>query len=417
MGAVISFTSMPTDPSRQYPATGRGARWVRRWKPVDRYARLALVFTCMGLALRFTIASVTLGTNDAWIWFNFGRSFNDIGLGVYAASPDMIHPPLPLVWSWVSYRLNGTFDVAFCLLMKLPAIFGDVISCWALWKIGVAGAGRRAAMMLVATMALNPAAILISAAHCNTDNLYTAFTLWSLYLAQRQRMLLSGVLLGAAINVKLIPVIFLPVLLLCCRNPREWTAFAGGLVAMLVPFVIVGAATHGESIARIAGYGSAEQNWGVNYVLRLLEANGVASTWASDLRTHYRGGLGKVVLLVSVLTAAFFCRRRGAGPLMAGAISAAIFLVTASGFGVQYVVLPVVLALAVSVRSGLVLGMLGGAFLVATYWAFCAQIDPMYFRFTTFIPPPASYLGLLLWVALAAFAVRALVRTAKTAVE
>src|ERR1019366_9339248 len=87
----------------------------------------------------------------------------------------------------------------FAHLIKLPGLAGEALILWALWRF----AGPQAS----AAYAWLPAAILVSGFHGNTDCLHAAFVLVAVIAFDRQRYFLAGLLLAAALNVKLIPLL------------------------------------------------------------------------------------------------------------------------------------------------------------------------------------------------------------------
>ena len=69
---------------------------------------------------------------------------------------------------------------------------------------------------------MEPVRILVSGYHGNTDAVYAMLSLLAVYLLQdRNRPLLAGLALGLAINIKLIPVLLIPPLVLAAQSIRE----------------------------------------------------------------------------------------------------------------------------------------------------------------------------------------------------
>src|SRR5205814_9830382 len=114
----------------------------------------------------------------------------------------------------------------FPYLFKLAPIAADAVTCWLLWRIWHPRAGAIWAAAAAAIYAWNPVAILISAHHCNTDSIYAMLCLAAVYVIESRRgsvgaWFWGGLLLGAAINVKLIPVLLIPPLVILCRDLHQ----------------------------------------------------------------------------------------------------------------------------------------------------------------------------------------------------
>jgi hypothetical protein len=113
-------------------------------------------------------------------------------------------------------------------------------------------------------------AILVGGYHCNTDTIYAFFCLLSVYyLEERRAWLAGGLALAAAVNVKLTPVLLVPVLLLSARRWPDALRFVGGLAVGVVPFVPVLVLAGDKFYANAIRYGSNPDNWGVTYLLML----------------------------------------------------------------------------------------------------------------------------------------------------
>jgi 4-amino-4-deoxy-L-arabinose transferase-like glycosyltransferase len=137
---------------------------------------------------------------------------------VYAVTERYPYPP---VWIWIVAGLRGLatlIQVPFDALVRAPATLGDlgigvVLYGYARDRIG---AGWRA-LTPSALYLLNPAVLLISAAHGQFDSLVILFVLLAFYLRGRQqngRWLSAGLALGIAIALKGFPILLLPYLVM-----------------------------------------------------------------------------------------------------------------------------------------------------------------------------------------------------------
>lgn len=370
-----------------------------------RYRRLAIAIVLLGLAIRLVIASSTLGTNDTLTWQRFGRVICAEGLvASYVAENDLNHPPLTALWAALSFKLAGEDTLRFALLMRLPAIAGDLLAFALLWRIGLSRfTSERTALALVAAAALNPVLIFISSFHTNTDNLYAALILLALTLGGRQRPLLAGLAMGAAMNVKIIPLLLLPALLTSSRRATDALKMLAGFAMPLALFIVPTLATHGVFFRRLFLYKSNAEHWGILLLIRMTEKIGVDPQTVSDLAWRYFDMAGKWIMLTMILLAAAWSSRKKATPETAGALAACMFLCFAPGFGVQYLALPAVLILAASLRGGVWFAGLGGAFLFMVYFMYLDEGDRFRSFFITQLFAPTVYVGLIPWAVMLIF--------------
>ena len=118
-------------------------------------------------------------------------------------------------------------SLRFARWTKLPGLAGEALGMSALWRF----CGRPA----FAVYALCPAAILISGFHGNTDCLYVALVLVAAIAFDRQRYFLSGLLWSAALNVKLMPLVLIPMVVSRhteCQWPRSGSPGSGLAVGL-----------------------------------------------------------------------------------------------------------------------------------------------------------------------------------------
>ncbi len=192
----------------------------------------------LGLAIRFLLAAVTWGSNDANTFNQFGFFITRDGLmNTYRYDSYLNHPPLPALWTVVAWRLtcplipdedghlhaeqltSDTPGPWFSAVMKIPALAADCVAAWLIYRIFRNRGTARRAMGVAAIYAWSLCAILVSGYHCNTDPIYAFFCLLCIYFMQDKRMFFwSGVALAAAVNVKLTPILLVPPLVLTLRR-------------------------------------------------------------------------------------------------------------------------------------------------------------------------------------------------------
>lgn len=323
----------------------------------------------LGTMLRLAIAGVSYGTNDMSTWGFIGNHVRWNGLlETYRQhTSQMNHPPLPVLWAALT-TMSGSAWLAG-VLMKLPAIVGDGLSCALLAMIFTRRGEIRLAKLASLAMALSPIAILISGYHCNTDNLYAALGLLAVYLAaDRRRFFWAGLALGGAINVKLIPVLLIPVLFALCRNRDQVIYLLIGLAIAAVPFLPL--LTILDAVRQnMVQYTPPESDWGIIYILHDLMRNPNLEPYATRFLNEYKL-LGRLAIIAGVLTVCISSRlfkRFALTGYELAALVYSIFLVLAPGFGPQYLVIIVPFMLILSTRRAWIYGSIAGVFVLLNY--------------------------------------------------
>jgi len=358
----------------------------------------------VAIIIRVGIAGVADGTNDALTWRFIAETISENGLiATYQSYERLNHPPLAALWSQLALQSGAWFT----LVMKIPAIAGDALSVALLGMIWLERNDPARARAAMIAMALSPIAIIISGYHCNTDNLYAFFSLLSMYLlGTRRQFFAGGLALGAAINVKLIPVLLIPAAFSFCRSWGDFRRLSAALGLSAIPFLplLLGAPDAVKS--NMLSYVPPVSPWGIAHLIRDI---GVHPSYAAaaDQMLHTYRLLGQWLILgcVGALCLLHFRRPRWHG-LELGTLVFALFLVLAPGFGTQYTTIIVPLLLGVSISRAWTYGVLAGLYSALMFGAYLVvdPSDPDRFRhpFLTLFPqsgppPPAGEIGLLAW--------------------
>jgi hypothetical protein len=182
-------------------------------------------------------------------------------------------------------------------------------------------------------MAICPASILISGFHGNTDPVMIFFVLLSVYLLQLNRPMtwLAGLAFGMSMNIKVLPLMFIPALFWFLPNARRRIEFFGSAAAIFVtaslpylvqdPFFV---------LVRVFLYRSIYGLWGLSRLFTELGA-------PASLNRLY-GAMGAVGLLAGVTAISFRMNRAKKKPplfLQFGLVMF-FFMALTPGFGVQY---------------------------------------------------------------------------------
>ncbi len=262
-------------------------------------------------------------------WGLYHHKFSDVGRA-FNYLPSMLHfvRSVRFLSDWTHWPF------AFCL--RLLSIVADAGSALVLWKI-VEGRALKSnittspwAFLLYL---IAPAAIWVSGFHGNTDAVMLFFLLLSLLLLQRQQAAwLVGVAFGMSLNIKLMPLIFVPLFLLFLETPRRRieysivvaaTVFCAGLPYFVQDPVFI---WH-----RAFGYNGLYGTWGISHLLNLL---------SPELKTAnlFFQQFGKFILLSSLLFYSVWLNRLPTKPdlLRQLALLMLLFFTVTPAFGAQY---------------------------------------------------------------------------------
>ncbi len=375
----------------------------RIWAPGRARPRLLVALGVAGLLARVVLWCVTEGTNDIRTWARFAMAIDVYGLdGTYLRDPTFNHPPLmgllaQATWH-VAPRLGATFGRSFKVYSMLAEL-GIALLLAAIWR-------RRAkpeqAAAAFAAYGWALCCILVSAYHGNTDPVYWFLVLAAVYLMQdRDAPFFAGLALGAALNVKLIPVLVALPLAACSRSLRAFVRFAAGGLLAVVPFVglVLSFAPEGRAafVRNVFGYGSYRENWGIELIERALIAAFQTSAPPIAIAVYDVGNVyarhGSQILLACTTALAVYqlaTRRTRLDAYALAALCFCLFLVLAQGFGVQYLGAVVPLLLAVRIRDGFAFATMAGLFIALIYASFVRTWSPVYSEHNYFSPAFAA---------------------------
>ncbi|HVT90500.1 MAG TPA: hypothetical protein VHD56_16720 [Tepidisphaeraceae bacterium] len=358
-----------------------------------------VLWACLivGMVLRLGLSAVSQGSNDAATWERFGHQISEHGLiEAYRIEDTMNHPPLPLLWAQFSTHFGERARFAF--VMKLPAILADAGTILLLYSIWQKRSDARRTKLACIGMAISPVAILVGAYHCNTDNVYAFLTLLAMHLLWSvQSFFWGGLVIAAAINVKLVPILLIPVAFSLCRNRMDALKVLAGLAFGVIPFLIFLQAPD-LLLRNLLKYAPPISEWGVPYFLHSAQKELAYSDLATVILQHYLWiGRWSIVVIAILLGITSRIWRHWNGYELSALVYSTM-LVLAPGFGVQYTVIVVPSLLAMSIWRSWLYGILGGLFLLLIYWAYLVpDVRPFYSSFGGEFPMPGPLFGLLAW--------------------
>jgi len=364
--------------------------------PRERLPHLLLGLGAVGYLLRLILWAVSQGSNDIRTWYYFSLNIALHGLEeTYYQQPLFNHPPLMGLWSEVALTFAEWSGMAFPLVFKVPSLVAELVTGLALFQLYKRRGEMLSACAAFAAYGLSLSCMMISGYHGNTDAIYFSLAFLAAVAMDRRSPFWSGVLLGAAINIKLIPVLLGVPLASCCTNRRDLVRFLGGAALGGIPFlwVLVSFEDHSRAafIENLFMYRSNLEYWGVELMVRWAYRwtyywfPGFADA-AREFGNFYSAIGGKLLLLGSALLGAAHAlqsRKLRPGRTLLNAyqlctLAFALFLLLGSGFGVQYVGCIVAPMIATSVLSGVLVSTTTGVFITVVYLHFVTDWWPVF---------------------------------------
>ena len=295
----------------------------------------------------------------------------DVGLYFKATAEAVVHGRDPLMtlpgreWNFLElmpyvHALELESGLPWVFAVKIAPIAADLVLVWIVSRLA-GEQGRTRALQY----AVNPLSLLVASLHGQVEPVALALALGGVLLLRRDRPVLAGILLGAAVAAKTWPIVIL-VAVLPLRQPRQAAKIVAGSavapVACLASGVIFLGTNVPHALSRLISYSGFVDNW----------------TWSGTLMLlGHKGGIGysspfigpaALLIVAGVFTTLCLVRRRPPEARALGALAAV--LVCTAGFGTQYLfwVLPLTIALSARWRNQYVIA--------ASAWAATAYLVP-----------------------------------------
>jgi len=342
-----------------------------------------LAIGVLGLAARLYVVHESVGCNDMTTWHDFARATNKLGLGyLYDNEPGFNHPPLMGLLAGFCEKVSLATGARFEVLFKAPSIMADMVSATLIHQTWQLRRPRYAALAFT-LFCWSPPSILVTAFHGNTDSICASLSLLAALLVDRARPLLGGLALGAAVNVKLIPLMLVPLLISSAGGQKRIARFLVGLSMGVIPFIPVMVWHWKGYYAHALVYKSNPYQWGITAMLAQLGSAPHVGQFSQELNTFWIDEGPRVILLVSLTLAAInlWTRRWDARKLTACGFGAFLFLTP--GFGVQYLVYPVPVLFSVNLKHAFVYSLVAGLYAFLLYYTSWDGTHPFY----SFVPP------------------------------
>jgi hypothetical protein len=343
----------------------------------------------LGVILRAVQIATSIGTVDAANWISHILWVDKLGvLRAYHGSRLINHPTLGLEIAFWSWRLGKALGLHFFDVFRVLMSAADVVTALALFGIGRRVGGDKGVWFALVFF-LSPASVFISAFHCNSDPLMVMFIVLALLATVKERPIAAGLLIAAAVGIKIIAFAALPLMLFGFRGWRARLRYLGaaalvGAIVFLPPFMASG----WIAIRNIFGYTGWSFTWGLRFVFgtRVLTAVLLVAfftLWSMEAWRAVRSGVVEPQRLIR--TAGF--------PFL-------LVLFLGPGFAVQYMmwILPFA-AFVASRNAALLLHGLVSLFLFTVYTSWAGEW-PWLWANRPFHPQWVSLLGLVVWGAI-----------------
>jgi hypothetical protein len=331
-----------------------------------------LTAALLALAVKLACAALTLGTNDADSFYNFGRFISEHGLlAQYRATPEFNHTPLTGRFGALIYGLGH--GAGFNFLLRVPGILADfaVVQALLRWSQIEGRPSPRALVLL----ALSPVSLMISGFHGNVDGVLV----WLLVLAAIEcsagRPMWCGLWFGLACNVKIIPLLVAPIFFF------HWFARERALRFFLLASVVISVGWIYPLVTipkiflnNVLGYGSNWGGWGITYWLGKTGIAAFAPFGFSGLTSVELATMSalKAAIVAAALIVAW--KRRGLDPnqvFTTLTVVWTVFFAFAPGIGAQYLVWLAPFALVTSFRWWCAITAASSVFLFVFYNTIC----------------------------------------------
>jgi uncharacterized membrane protein len=224
----------------------------------------------------------------------------------------------------------------------LPGIVADLVVVLILLRIWKTDARLRRHSWTLVLFALSPVSLMISGFHGNTDSVMVMFLVIASYFCLRPRPSWCGVCLALSCQIKVIPLLFIPIFFFFWLHRRA-------IVSFLLPFVATSMVLWSEPLLKfpalfirnVLSYGSFWGIWGITYWLRVTGMATFSWVWMAGFSPAQTAiaTILKCLIVLSVFAIAW--RRRmldGRSLLESIAYGWLIFFVFSPGVCVQYMV-------------------------------------------------------------------------------
>jgi hypothetical protein len=204
----------------------------------------------LGLAIREFLAPWTGHPYDFEIWTRLGFYMQNfvnpygrlpyvqgLSFSPYATTGSISYPPFSAFIFALTYRLYALLGepsrFLYYFLLKQPMVWADIGSAVVLAKIILLSGDARSARTAFLVWLYFPLGIIISSMWGQLDPIALFLALLTIYFFQSSKWLPSAAILGLAIYLKTLPIVFLPVFLMQLRTRNSRLGYS--FVSLVIP--------------------------------------------------------------------------------------------------------------------------------------------------------------------------------------
>lgn len=246
--------------------------------PVERSRAAIWVVSAAAIALvlKLLIAFSTIGTNDVVMFYRFSHELMRHGLE-WTYRNDLLfnHPPLiayflRAICAFSERPFAQEIGLTFPFLLRLPGIIADFLVVVTLLRIRQQKPELHLPVWALLLFALSPVSLMVSGFHGNTDSIMVMFLVLATCAGLRNQPLRCGIFFALSCQIKVVPVLFLPILIFFWLHRRA-------LLTFLIPLCVTTLVCWSEPLLvfplvfakNVLSYGSTWGIWGFSYLLRL----------------------------------------------------------------------------------------------------------------------------------------------------
>lgn len=330
-----------------------------------------------GTVLRVAIVAGSIGTNDVYNWLQFDNLLGEVGISdAYGHHPELNHPPLMLVILHGLSRLSSLTGIQLTDLLRLLQTAADALAYFVLLFLGRELFPPRLATTPAFVLMLAPISMFISGFHANSDPLMISLVLLAVGFFVADRSFLSGIALGLACGIKILPLLVVPFFFLLSRRAdrvRFILGLASSLAGIFLPLLVTGGT---GPLRQIFGYSGLTGEWGLIPTLLLLNQrfpDALTSTALFKAAVIYND-YGRSITVAGLFILYAWCLRlvgseeRERMLISFIGLTFLLFLALTPSYGVQYLVWPVAfLSFLLSFRTAIALIAVLSAYVFLTY--------------------------------------------------
>ncbi len=302
----------------------------------------------LALLIKLVIAWNTFGTNDVITFYIFGEWLAHHGLEwTYQHTILFNHPPLTAVFLRSIYWLCNlpllqTLGVSYPFLLRLPGILADFVVVLLLVSLNRRSSVCKIPCWALLLFAFSPLSIMVSGYHGNTDPVMVMFLVLAYYFCALDRPFLCGMALALSVQVKIIPLLLVPLFFGFWFERRRaigFSVFFAGTSFVLwsqpllqYPRIF---------FHNVLSYSSYWGIWGISYLLRLTGGSEFqhVSFFGLTAKQNLVILICKVAIFAAILLMTYLRRSARIDELGKSiAVAWLVFFVFAPGVCVQYLV-------------------------------------------------------------------------------